>query len=64
MSDKEQFISKRLREVWDWKEAIYQEAADLPVDEALKEILKKARSTSDKYDLPRHSPLRTFSQQE
>ena len=64
MSNKEQFISKRLREVWDWKEAIYQEVADLPVDQALREILEKARTTAEKYDLARHSPSRAFSRQD
>jgi len=61
MSEKH-FVSCRLREVWQWKEAIYREVADLPVNEALREIAKKARLAAAECPLPRRSPLRTPSQ--
>ena len=54
-------ISARLTEVWEWKEAISREVADLPVDEALREIAKKARLAAEECPLPRRSPLRTPS---
>ena len=57
----EHFVSTRLREVWQWKEAIYREVDDLPVDEALSEIAKKARLAAEGCPLPRRSPLRTSS---
>lgn len=56
MSKQEQFVSKRLREVWQWKEAEYREVAHLPLDQALREILKRARQSAEKVDLPRYSP--------
>jgi len=57
----EHLVSSRLREVWQWKDAIYREVADLPVDEALREIAKKARLAAEGCQLPRRSPLRTPS---
>lgn len=58
---KEQIVSERLREVWQWKEAIYREVANLPTDQALREILRKACSSAQEVDLPRHSPSRALS---
>ena len=57
----EHFVSTRLRQVWQWKEAISREVAGLPVDEALSEIVKKARLAAEECPLPRRSPLRTPS---
>ena len=37
-------VSKAQRDVWAWKEAIYQEVQDLPVSEALSAILDKAEA--------------------
>jgi len=59
MSKPELIISKRLRELWECKEAIYREVAHLPLDQALEEILNKAHAAAEKYDLPRRSPLAT-----
>jgi hypothetical protein len=64
MSNEEHTVSKRLREVWQWKEATYREVAHLPTDQALAEILEKARRAAETIDLPRRSPLRTFSPRE
>ena len=40
---KEQFVPSALRQVWEWKDAIYQETKHLPPREALHEILRQAR---------------------
>ncbi len=53
MTRSELVISKRLQEVWDWKEAIYKEVAHLPTHEALREIHRKARLVAEQSDLPR-----------
>jgi len=57
MNPEEHHVSKRLREVWEWKASIYREVAGLPTDRALEEVLTKARSTAKNVDLPRRSPL-------
>jgi len=41
MTEKNEFVPERLREVWEWKDSIYREVAHLPVEEGLKEILEK-----------------------
>ena len=38
----DQSVSQSQRDVWAWKEAIYEEVRDLPVAEALSAILDKA----------------------
>jgi hypothetical protein len=40
------FVSKRLEEVLAVKEALYQEVAHLPVDEALKALLEMAHEAA------------------
>jgi len=57
MSSSELFVSKKLEEVWQWKDAIYREVAHLPLDRAIDEILKKAQAIGKEYDFPRRSPL-------
>jgi hypothetical protein len=57
MSESEYFVSKRLEDVWAWKDAIYNEVAHLPTEEALAEILKKAHAVSEKYNFPTYNPL-------
>lgn len=44
-------ISKRLTEVWEWKDAIYKEVAHLSTDQALSAILEKARLAAEKYGI-------------
>jgi len=51
-------ISKRLYEVWEWQEAAYREVADLPFEQALKELLKKAHGIAEKHKFQRYSPAR------
>ena len=36
---------KPLRDVWAWKDAIYREVKDLPIDQALTAILDRAEQT-------------------
>lgn len=64
MKNKKQTVSKRLSEVWEWKEAAYREVADLPTDKALLKLLKKARSVAEKYKIQHHSPLKAFAVRE
>lgn len=39
-------VSKALRDVWAWKEAIYSDVKDLPVEKALTTILDLAQQSS------------------
>jgi|GEM_PF-5677975 len=41
-------VSKAQRDVWAWKEAIYQEVRDMPVPAALSAILDKASAVAGK----------------
>ena len=52
MNKEEPVVSRRLKEVWEWKDAIYRKVAHLPLDEALKEVLRKAHQTAKELDLP------------
>ena len=54
-------ISKRLYEVWEWKKVVYREVADLPSEQALKELLKKAHGIAEKYKFQRYSPERAYA---
>lgn len=58
MNNKKQIISKRLSEVWEWKEAAYREVADLSPEQALKKLLKKACRLTETYKYQRYSPDR------
>lgn len=51
MKAKKDFVSKRLTEVWSWKEAIGSEVKDLPTKQALKKILRGAHATAKKYNV-------------
>ena len=39
-------VSKALRDVWEWKEAIYRDGKHLPVEKALAAILDHAQKLS------------------
>lgn len=39
-------VPKALRDVWQWKDAIYREVKDLPVDKALSAILDRAQQAA------------------
>ena len=43
---KEQFVPIALQQVWEWKDAIYQETKHLPTREALHEILRQAHEAA------------------
>ena len=42
----EEFVPTALRQVWEWKDAIYQETKHLPTREALHEILRQAHEVA------------------
>jgi hypothetical protein len=39
---REKFVPRALREVWEWKDSIYQEVKHQPTDRALHEIMRMA----------------------
>ena len=43
---KEEFVPTALRQVWEWKDAIYEETKHLPTREALREILRQAHEAA------------------
>jgi hypothetical protein len=43
---KEEFVPVALRQVWEWKDAIYRETKHLPTREALREILRQAHEAA------------------
>jgi len=51
---KNDFVSKSLKEVWEWKESLYQEVKDLPVPEAIDYLLQKAKEAKHKLDIQPH----------
>ncbi len=42
----EDYVPTALRQVWEWKEAIYQETKHLPTREALREITRMAHEAA------------------
>jgi hypothetical protein len=46
-------VSKALRDVWAWKEAVYRDVKDLPVEKALTAILDRAQQSAADGDRPR-----------
>lgn len=56
MNSGEDRVSRRLQEVWDWKEANYREVAHLPTPEALEAIMRMADEAGARRDLPRAIP--------
>jgi hypothetical protein len=54
----EEFVPKALREVWEWKDAIYQEVKHLPTDQALREIIRRAQAESRKLGFTPSSPTK------
>lgn len=39
---KTEYVPRALREVWEWKDAIYQEVKHLPTKQALRQIMENA----------------------
>jgi len=42
----EDYVPTALRQVWEWKDAIYQETKHLPTREALREIIRQAHAAA------------------
>jgi hypothetical protein len=45
-TDKKEWPPRALREVWEWKDSIYQEVKHLPTDQALHEIMRMAHESA------------------
>jgi hypothetical protein len=43
---KDESVPRALREVWEWKDSIYQETKHLPTREALREIMRMAHEVA------------------
>ena len=52
----EQFVPLALRQVWEWKDAIYQETKHLPTREALHEILRQAHEAAVAHGFVKKTP--------
>jgi hypothetical protein len=53
---KEQFVPNALRQVWEWKDAIYQETKHQPPREALHEILRQAHEAAVAHGFVKKTP--------
>jgi hypothetical protein len=53
---KEQFVPSALRQVWEWKDAIYQDTKHLPPREALHEIMRQAHEAAVAYGFVNKTP--------
>jgi hypothetical protein len=53
---KEPFVPTALRQVWEWKDAIYQETKHLPPREALHEILRQAHEAAVAHGFVKKTP--------
>ena len=53
---KDEFVPRALREVWEWKDSIYQETKHLPTREALHEILRQAHEAAVAHGFVRKTP--------
>ena len=45
--DKDDAVPRALREVWEWKDAVWREVEHLPTRDAVHEILVRARKTAE-----------------
>jgi len=53
---KEPFVPSALRQVWEWKDAIYQETKHLPTRAALHEILRQAHEAAVQHGFVKNTP--------
>ena len=53
---KEQFVPSALRQVWEWKDAIYQDTKHLPTREAMHEILRQAHEAAVAHGFVKKTP--------
>lgn len=49
MKNKDDFVPRALRDVWEWKDAISLEVAHLPAEQALAEIMRKGEEAAIKF---------------
>jgi len=54
---REEFVPTALRQVWEWKDAIYQETKHLPTREALHEILRQAHEAAVAHGFVKTTPV-------
>lgn len=52
MKIENEFVPDALRQVWAWKEAIYQDVKHLPVRDALHAIVEKANRAAEQMGFP------------
>jgi hypothetical protein len=55
---REEFVPTALRQVWEWKDAIYQETKHLPTREALREILRQAHEVAVAHGFVKAEPAK------
>lgn len=51
-SQSDTFVPKAQREVWEWKDAIYQEVKHLPFDQAVQRIAEQAAQAARELGFP------------
>ena len=57
MNKEEPGVPSSLVEVWEWKDSIHREVAELPPREALKKILEQAAAAAGELNLKEAAPL-------
>lgn len=57
MTTPEKYVPRALREVWEWKDAIYQEVKHLPRGERLRAILDDAAHAARELGMTARQPL-------
>jgi hypothetical protein len=56
-SEKREYVSEGLTQVWAWKESIYREVAHLPIGEALGAIQDMSKAVAAKYPQLRRTSM-------
>lgn len=49
-------VSKAQKEVWEWKDALFEELKDIPKEDRLKFIREKAKRTIEQISHPSENP--------
>lgn len=44
---KTEYVPRALKEVWEWKDSIYQEVKHLPTEQAMRKIMENAAKTAN-----------------
>ena len=58
IEERDEYVPTALRQVWEWKDAIYQETKHLPTREALREILRQAHEVAVAQDFVTTAPAK------